>query len=89
MSQPCLFGAGPHAALRPGAYRALRRTLALHVPAHVVSRCRSHGAAAGALAAAGLRVQEGPEAACVSPSSQTVGQSLYSISIHKKQFQTV
>ncbi len=71
--------------LRPGVVRSLRRTLALRVPAHVVSRCHPDSQAAGALAAAGLRVHGSPDAASVSPSqtpSSKSGQPTARVSVH-------
>ena len=61
--------------LRPGVVRSLRRTLALRIPAHVVSRCHPHSQAAGDLAAAGLRVHGSPDAASVSPSQTPTSKS--------------
>ena len=74
-------------ALRPGVVRALRRTLALQVQAHVVSRCHLRSQAADSLAATGLRVQGRPDVAPASPaqpqpSSSRSGQPAMRIAVH-------
>ena len=71
--------------LRPSVVRSLRRTLALRVPAHVVSRRHPHVEAAGALAAAGLRVHGCPDPASVSPAhtpSAKAGQPAARVNVH-------
>ena len=59
--------------LRAGVVRALRRTLTLRVPAHVISRCHLHSQAAAVLADAGLRVHGSPDTAGASPAKTPSG----------------